>query len=243
VCPLRVERAGCNTAVDLAVNALRDDILTRRDGERLGSEDDVLERLGISRPTLRQAARLLEAEELLVVRRGMNGGLFGRRPSSQAVARMASVYLRAEGTTVVDLARSWFLLLEQSARLAADNPDEAARLSLSKKVAELEETSATSGTPPGSEVVHQFAFHLADASGSSTLRLFVRVLSSVISEMPADVRKVGRIPELHVDVLGNLAEVSAAVLRGDGTQAAGAVHKHADPMIQWLVDCMPSQSV
>jgi DNA-binding FadR family transcriptional regulator len=225
------------------VNALRDEILARRNGERLGSEVDVLDRLGVSRPTLRQAARLLEAEELLVVRRGVNGGLFGRRPSSEAVARMASVYLRAEGTTVVDLARSWFLLLEQSARLAAENPDDAARLSLSEKVAELDQRACASETPPGSEAVHLFALHLADVSGSSTLRLFVRMLSSLISEMPAEVRRVGRIPELHVDVLANLAEISAAVLRGDGPQAAWAVHKHADPMIQWLVDSMPGRSV
>jgi GntR family transcriptional regulator, transcriptional repressor for pyruvate dehydrogenase complex len=238
-----MERAGISTAVEVVANALRDDILTRDEGAWLGSEADMLEHLGVSRPTLRQAARLLESEELLVVRRGVNGGFYSRRPSTEAVARIAAVYLRAEGTTVVDLARSWFLLLEQSARLAAENPDEAARRSLSETAARLKERAEARGDPPGSEVMHVFAMHLAEVSKSSTLRLFVRVLSSLVAGAAPEVRKVGRIPELHVDVLDHLTEVSAAVLAGDGTQAALAVHKHANPMIEWLVNQMPGRPV
>jgi GntR family transcriptional regulator, transcriptional repressor for pyruvate dehydrogenase complex len=101
-----VQRVVAISAVSATAEVLRSEILLRDDGDWLGSEDELLGRLGVSRPTLRQAARLLEAEELLVVRRGLNGGLFSRRPTSDAVARMASVYLRSEGTTVVDLARS-----------------------------------------------------------------------------------------------------------------------------------------
>src|SRR5579885_2375590 len=79
------------SAVEVAAGALRGAALACADGERIGSEEDVLERIGVSRPTLRQAARLLESEELLVVRRGVKGGFFARRPTTDAVARMASV--------------------------------------------------------------------------------------------------------------------------------------------------------
>ncbi|HLG66808.1 MAG TPA: FCD domain-containing protein [Acidimicrobiales bacterium] len=232
---------GTATAVEVAADALRDAVLARGDGERLGSEEDLLERIGVSRPTLRQAARLLESEELLVVRRGVNGGLFARRPSTDAVARMASVYLRAEGTTVVDLARSWFLLLEQSARLAAEHPDEAVRRRLSERAADLEAAIRASGQSPGSAVVHTFALDLADASGSSTLRLFVRVLSTVIAGLAPDVRAVGRVPELHVDVLANLAQVATAVETGDSEWAARAMRRHAEPMMKWLLAQMPDR--
>jgi DNA-binding FadR family transcriptional regulator len=238
-----VERSCAGTAVEIAARELRDVILTCHDGEWLGSEADLVERLGVSRPTLRQVARLLESEELLVVRRGVNGGFFGRRPSTEAVARMASVYLRAEGTTVVDLARSWFVLLEQCARVAAENPDEEARHTLSDLVVELKNRARAADEHPGSEIMHDFALHLAEASGSATLRLFVRVLSRLIDSLPAEVRKVGRLPELHVDILAKLTEVSAAVARGDGDQAAATVHEHADPMIQWLLTRMPDRSV
>jgi len=53
---------GGRSAAHRAAHALREDILAREDGELLGSEDELMERLGVSRPTLRQAARLLEHE-------------------------------------------------------------------------------------------------------------------------------------------------------------------------------------
>lgn len=80
-----MQRVAVPTAVSATVDMLRDEILQRDDGEWLGWEDDLVERLGVSRPTLRQAARLLEAEELLVVKRGTNGGLFARRPTTDTV--------------------------------------------------------------------------------------------------------------------------------------------------------------
>ena len=78
-----MRRVAVTTAVDATVEVLRDEILELGDGDWLGSEDGVLERLRISRPTLRQAARVLEAEELLVVKRASTGGcsLAGRAPT------------------------------------------------------------------------------------------------------------------------------------------------------------------
>ena len=51
------------TAVQRTADALREEILQAGDGARLGSEDDLLTRLSVSRPTLRQTARLLEQEQ------------------------------------------------------------------------------------------------------------------------------------------------------------------------------------
>lgn len=51
-----MRRVAVTTAVDATVEVLRDEILELGDGDWLGSEDGVLERLRISRPTLRQAA-------------------------------------------------------------------------------------------------------------------------------------------------------------------------------------------
>jgi GntR family transcriptional repressor for pyruvate dehydrogenase complex len=47
-----------------------------RTGDRLPSDHDQAGRLGISRPTLRQAIRVLELSGVVDVRRGKNGGIF-----------------------------------------------------------------------------------------------------------------------------------------------------------------------
>src|SRR5215475_11381751 len=101
-----MRRVTIRSAPRETADILREEILSRASESEewlLGSEDDMIRTLGVSRPTLRQAARMLEQEELLVVRRGIGGGLFGRRPTAEAVSHIASVYLRAQGAAYDDL--------------------------------------------------------------------------------------------------------------------------------------------
>ena len=239
-----MQRVAVPTAVSATVDMLRDEILQRDDGEWLGWEDDLVERLGVSRPTLRQAARLLEAEELLVVKRGTNGGLFARRPTTDAVARMASVFLRAEGTTVLDLARSWFLLLEQSARLAAEHDDPLVRASLVAEVAEIRQSIPEGDRDAMFVATYAFSLELADLSRSPTLRLFTRVLSTLIADAPADLRPIEALDEqLGGPSRRTFERVAEAIRDGDAARAAKNVRLHADLMIQWLTTHMPDRTL
>lgn len=239
-----MRRVAVPTAVSATVDMLRDEILQRDDGEWLGWEDDLVERLGVSRPTLRQAARLLEAEELLVVKRGTNGGLFARRPTTDAVARMASVFLRAEGTTVLDLARSWFLLLEQSARLAAEHDDPLVRASLVAEVAEIRQSIPEGDRDAMFVATYAFSLELADLSRSPTLRLFTRVLSTLIADAPADLRPIEALDEqLGGPSRRTFERVAEAIRDGDAARAAKNVRVHADLMIQWLTTHMPDRTL
>jgi len=123
-----VDTPAKSVAVHQAANRLREQILAAADTETLlGSEEDVARMLGISKPTLRQVARVLEAEQILIVKRGVNGGFFARRPTADGVVQTASVYLRSSQTTYLQMFNAMAVVTGELARLAAANPDVHAR--------------------------------------------------------------------------------------------------------------------
>jgi GntR family transcriptional repressor for pyruvate dehydrogenase complex len=115
------------SAVQSAATALRIEALARPDGSLLGSEDELTVRFGISRPTLRQAARLLEHQQLLVVHRGVGGGYYSRRPGVETVSMAAAAYLNAQGATLRDVIAVVHSFAESASRLAATSNDEELR--------------------------------------------------------------------------------------------------------------------
>lgn len=76
---------------------LRDLILAREVGAQIGSLTAVAEQLGVGIVTVQQAARILEHEGLLEVRRGPGGGYYGARPDKAALDRAFATYMRVHG--------------------------------------------------------------------------------------------------------------------------------------------------
>ena len=74
-----------------------------QEGDFLPPEGQLMASLGISRPTLREAFRILEAESLISVVRGSRTGAKVHRPSVELVSRYAGYVLQSQGTTVTDL--------------------------------------------------------------------------------------------------------------------------------------------
>ncbi|NGP08661.1 GntR family transcriptional regulator [Rhodococcus sp. 14C212] len=134
-----MDKVVVESAARATADVLREEIFSRNMSEEfLGSEDELLERLGVSRPTLRQAARILESEQLLTVRRGWNGGFYTRRPDASVVARISGLYLRSQKTTFGDVWRTLSIVGAEAARLAAASPDLDARRDLLRMVLEAD---------------------------------------------------------------------------------------------------------
>jgi GntR family transcriptional repressor for pyruvate dehydrogenase complex len=75
-----------------------------RTGDRLPNEGALAEQLGISKPTLRQALRVLELSGLVEVRRGKAGGIFVVTDLVPAVAIFTAV--KVEEAAAVDVLRA-----------------------------------------------------------------------------------------------------------------------------------------
>jgi GntR family transcriptional regulator, transcriptional repressor for pyruvate dehydrogenase complex len=150
------------------------------EGTMLPPESELMERFGVSRPTLREAFRVLESESLIQVQRGVRGGARVTRPRRETLARYAGLILEYEGVKVKDV---------YDARVTLEVPmvEQLAKDRNPKVIAELERiVERESQLKPGSEaVVDQLTdFHAAIArlSGNSTLQIVSDMLHHIIEK-------------------------------------------------------------
>lgn len=109
----------------LIAEQLRADIATGRigAGDTLPPEAELLDQFGISRPTLREALRVLEAETLIQLGRGSRTGARVLGPSVEAIAQRSALYLAVAGTTMGELHEVRLLLEPPIAALLARRPN------------------------------------------------------------------------------------------------------------------------
>ena len=87
------------------------------DGERLGGEPDLAAAFGVSRATLRESLRILEAQGWVVLRRGPRGGVFARRPTSRNLAAALGPHLELAGAKPADISAAATMIAAVAAGL------------------------------------------------------------------------------------------------------------------------------
>jgi GntR family transcriptional repressor for pyruvate dehydrogenase complex len=216
-----------------AAKALRNEILQRvGDNLFLGSEDQLAQRLGVSRPTFRQAARLLEYEELLTIRRGVGGGFFRRKPSAKVVARMAGIYLLAQGTSFADVLRAQFPLRAEVLRLLADNPDRAVRGRLSAFIENSEDMQQPDGVPAAIRAINHFWRLACELAGNNALALFVHASEAYGAKAGGLMLTSSRISAY----VTGLAAMSRAIEAGDAEMAIGIARAFNEKALSWTLE-------
>lgn len=124
-----VTRKAPGSPIEAAAAKLRTIALDAADGALIGSEEALVTRLGVSRATVRQVARLLEREGLLRVRRGINGGYFAARPDETTIENAASAYLDTLDMDPEDITTIASVLWVEAMRKAASlNTDHARKI-------------------------------------------------------------------------------------------------------------------
>ncbi|MFT3965469.1 MAG: GntR family transcriptional regulator [Sphingobium sp.] len=116
------------SAIDAAAARLREKVMAQEEGSLLGNEENLQTELGVSRATIRQAARVLEREGLLRVRRGINGGYFAARPNAETIEKSVSAYLETLNVAGEDLLTVASVLWVEVIRKAAHAPAEGRRV-------------------------------------------------------------------------------------------------------------------
>lgn len=149
-----------------------------QEGDALPTENVLMGQFGISRPTLREAFRILEAEALITVRRGARGGARVHPPSPEVAARYAAVVLQHRGATLDDLRRARVMLEAPLAGALAAGDDRAAVVAQLKAV--IDETEACVDGPEAIVALH-VAFHrlVVGATGNPVVTLLAELVEGV----------------------------------------------------------------
>jgi DNA-binding FadR family transcriptional regulator len=149
------------------------------DGESLGHEPDLIERFGVSRPSLREALRILEAEGLITVVRGVLGGVVVHRPDHRVAARTAALVLQTRNVSLADVFEALTIIEPAAARLIATARG---RKSSAKRLRALiaEQELVIDDPVAFGQANARFHEGLVSAAGNQTLTIVAEMLNEVV---------------------------------------------------------------
>ncbi|WP_280490250.1 FadR/GntR family transcriptional regulator [Nocardia carnea] len=153
---------------------------TLQDGDHLPHEAELMEHFAVSRPTLREAVRVLEAERLVEVRRGSRTGARVCVPGPEVVARPASLLLELAGATVADVFVAREAIEPAAARILAESGREEDFDELEQLLDE--EVPAAFASGDFGPAIARFHLRMVQLSGNATLGLIAGMLHEIYEQ-------------------------------------------------------------
>lgn len=177
--PLRVPKTAEIVADSIRKRIIQGEL---KEGDSLPPEAQLIETFSISRPTLREAFRILEAERLINVVRGSRSGARVHQPRVESVSRYASFVLQASGITVADIYEARLAIEPYAVRqLAQKRP----KKGIERMRAEVDRLNVLVDEGRYTEFIIGVAeFHrlMVEVAGNETLHFLTRVLQEVIEQ-------------------------------------------------------------
>jgi len=158
------------------------------EGDSLGHEPDLVERFGVSRPSLREALRILEAEGLITVVRGVLGGVVVHEPDERMTARTAALVLQARNVSLADVFEARVLLEPVAARVVASSRSRRA-CAAQLRVLIDEEVNAIDEPDEFGEANARFHERLVSLAGNQTLTILAEMLNEIVARAVATVSR------------------------------------------------------
>ena len=155
-----------------------------KEGDALPPESALMDEFAISRPTLREAFRILESEGLITVRRGARGGARVQIPTSEVAARYAGLVLQHRGTTLADVLDARVIVEAPAAGIVAGRRDRA------KAAAELRRWLEEHPDAADPQPFHGFNRLLVQLTENETLILLTTMLEAISDAATASYVKV-----------------------------------------------------
>lgn len=161
---IRVSPVEVQKAPDILADELRERILNGEfaEGTPLPPERELVQQAQMSRPTVREALRILEVQGLVRIKAGRAGGAFVRRPGSESMAQSVGLVIRGRQLRLAALLETREAMEPFCAQLAALNrtPNDLIALDAAN------DALAASGTDLPAFLKANVDFHIAVATAS-----------------------------------------------------------------------------
>jgi GntR family transcriptional repressor for pyruvate dehydrogenase complex len=196
-----------------------------RPGDRLGREEDLARQFGVSRPTLREALRLLSSAHLIRASKGPGGGIFVAATPVEGIGRSVSdsvaSMLEAQSITIDELLETRMLFEVPLAGLAAQRATEADVARLHEVLAEAE------AAPDDGEVVARVDARvhrlISEIAGN---RLAAAFTHWVVEALQPPLRELVAPAVVESVIVEQNRDIVRAIERGDPGAAERAMREH-----------------
>jgi len=179
-------------------------------GERLPTEDELAQRFGVSRPSVREALKRLAAQNLVRARRGPTGGNFVVQPSYDELATSlsgaATLLVGMGALDIVEIIEARRVLQGSCLEMTLQNATEENIVGIETALKRQQDPDISDEAFCQADV----AFHraLVDASGNGMLRFVmytvIEALVPVTNMVVSVVRERSEILSLHQQMLTHL---------------------------------------
>jgi DNA-binding FadR family transcriptional regulator len=163
---------------ELIADSIRRDIVRGAlgEGDSLSSEGELMELFQVSRPTIREAFRILESEGLIELRQGSRGARV-QLPSEQAASRTVGFLLQFRGATLADI---WDARIVLEPPLAGRLAKSRTRSDLAQLHQSLDQHRENLSNPEAFALATtDFHYLVVTLAGNATLSLLATLLDSV----------------------------------------------------------------
>lgn len=189
-------------------------------GERLPSERELVAQFGASRPTVREALRVLESSGVVRSRPGDPNGPEILPFSPHGLAKQMTRLARVEQMSIADLV-SFRMILDGSANMLAARLRSEDELAAIEKTIAVMETAIDEGYDQFSEADVAFHDAVALASRNALIQVCNNVVRGVVLSLISDkVTRARNSKALMRESLQHHKEVLEAIRAGDGPGAA-----------------------
>lgn len=215
---VRVRKTADVLASELRGRIVRGEL---NEGDTLPPEAELVREFGVSRPTLREALRMLESEGLLNVVPGGRGAHV-TIPDIGLVGRYMGLLLRLSGATLDDLFRARGMLESALVKALAGDPDRAAIADeLRKQIAE--ERLALGNEQRFTSAANAFHRRLYDLAGNKTVNILAGSIWHLVeTHMAAAAELTGWSPQANARdeaAVANHERLATLIEQGDREEA------------------------